>query len=372
LDRQTVYPGQIPLETDLLNTNKNMMVALGFLAQDILGINTLVSGLACTPNSPAALNVLVAPGRIYSVQNMDATAYSSLAADLVHSLIKQGISLDTTTLACAAPGTVGYSVNYLIQAAFSEVDANPVALPYYNASNPAQPYSGPNNSGTAQNTTRKDTIVLTAKAGVAAATGSQTTPSADAGNVGLWVVTVAYGQTQIIAGNIAQVSGAPFITNTLTLLAPLLSPAFTGTPTAPTPATSDASTKLATTDFVNRLLLGAANFCVAGGTADALTGTIASNLTAPSDGMLVLVRASAANATTASTFNLTLGTTATGAKIVLKKNLQAIAVGDIPGAGAPCIFQYNAAYNSGAGAWVLLNPAAQQSTLTLEQILMYS
>ncbi|PKO59710.1 MAG: hypothetical protein CVU24_14700, partial [Betaproteobacteria bacterium HGW-Betaproteobacteria-18] len=201
MDRQTVYPGQIPLETDLLNTNKNMMVALGFLAQDILGINTLVSGLACTPNSPAALNVLVAPGRIYSVQNMDATAYSSLAADLVHSLIKQGISLDTTTLACAAPGTVGYSVNYLIQAAFSEVDANPVALPYYNASNPAQPYSGPNNSGTAQNTTRKDTIVLTAKAGVAAATGSQTTPSADAGNVGLWVVTVAYGQTQIIAGN---------------------------------------------------------------------------------------------------------------------------------------------------------------------------
>jgi hypothetical protein len=250
LDRQTVYPGQIPLETDLLNTNKNMLIALGFLAQDILGVNTLVSGLACTPNSPAALNVLVAPGRIYALENMDATAYSSLAADLVHSLVKQGISLDTTTLACAAPGTVGYSVSYLIQAAFSEVDANPVALPYYNASNPAQPYSGPNNSGTAQNTTRKGTIVLTAKAGVAAATGTQTTPAADAGNVGLWVVTVAYGQTQIIAGNIAQASGAPFIANTLTLLAPLVSPAFTGYPTAPTPATSDVSTKLATTEFV--------------------------------------------------------------------------------------------------------------------------
>jgi len=135
------------------------------------------------------------------------------------------------------------------------VDANPVALPYYNASNPAQPYSGPNNSGTAQNTTRKGTIVLTAKAGVAAATGTQITPSADSGNVGLWVVTVANGQTQIIAGNIAQVSGAPFITNTLTMLAPLASPAFTGTPTAPTPAVGDESTKLATTAFVLAQLL---------------------------------------------------------------------------------------------------------------------
>lgn len=36
----------------------------------------------------------------------------------------------------------------------------------------------------------------------------------------------------------------------LNLLAPLLSPAFTGTPTAPTPSSGDSSTKLATTAFV--------------------------------------------------------------------------------------------------------------------------
>lgn len=36
----------------------------------------------------------------------------------------------------------------------------------------------------------------------------------------------------------------------LALKAPIASPAFTGTPTAPTPPTGDASTRLATTDFV--------------------------------------------------------------------------------------------------------------------------
>lgn len=35
------------------------------------------------------------------------------------------------------------------------------------------------------------------------------------------------------------------------LKAPLASPAFTGTPTAPTPTTGDSSTKIATTAFVN-------------------------------------------------------------------------------------------------------------------------
>lgn len=41
------------------------------------------------------------------------------------------------------------------------------------------------------------------------------------------------------------------ISETLHLKAPIASPAFTGTPTAPTPASGDNSTKLATTEFVN-------------------------------------------------------------------------------------------------------------------------
>lgn len=215
LDRQIIYPGQIPLETDLLNTNRNMMVALSKFSGALVGTQTIANGLACTPNSPAALTVLVGPGELYSLQNLDGTAYSSLAADTTHQIVKQGISLDTVTLSCPAPVTAGFSVNYLIEAAYQDVDSTSVALPYYNATNPSQAYSGPGNTGVTQSTQRKGTVVLTAKAGTAAATGSQTTPSPDAGNVGLFVVTVANGQSTITSTSIAAYGAAPTIPSLL-------------------------------------------------------------------------------------------------------------------------------------------------------------
>ncbi|PXX42204.1 hypothetical protein, partial [Aquitalea magnusonii] len=211
MDRQIVYPGAIPLETDILNTNKNMMVALSKLAAAIFGTGTIVNGFAVTPTAPASLQINVAPGEIYAMANIDATAYSSLAADTTHSILKQGIALDSQLLTLTAPTTSGYSVNYLIQAAYQDQDANAVALPYYNSTNPTQPWSGSGNNGQAQYTTRKGLAVVSAKAGIAATTGSQATPAPDSGNVGLYVVTVAYGQTQITAGNISQYAAAPFI-----------------------------------------------------------------------------------------------------------------------------------------------------------------
>jgi hypothetical protein len=215
MNRQLIYAGQIPLETDLLSAQKNDMIALAKLAAAVLGTTTQVNGLGCNANSPAALNVVVSPGEIYSLQNIDGTAYSSLAADTTHQIVKQGILLDAITLACAAPVTAGQSVNYLIQATYADSDSDAVVLPYYNASNPSQAYSGPANAGTTNNTVRKGVCTVSAKAGIAAATGSQTTPAPDAGYVGLYVVTVANGQATVTAGNIAQAAGAPIIAETL-------------------------------------------------------------------------------------------------------------------------------------------------------------
>ncbi|MFN1124001.1 hypothetical protein XfCFBP8356_006945 [Xylella fastidiosa subsp. sandyi] len=45
-NHQTVYAGAIPLETDLLNTNRNTLVGLGKLAAAMLGTSTLLNGLA--------------------------------------------------------------------------------------------------------------------------------------------------------------------------------------------------------------------------------------------------------------------------------------------------------------------------------------
>ena len=216
MDRQIVYPGQIPLDTDILQGQKNVLIGLAKLAQGILGNGPLLNQLACTPTAPASLQVQVGPGEIYQLVNLDGTAYGSLAADTAHQLLKQGVLMNAVTLSCPAPGTAGQSVNYLIEVGYLDTDGGNIVLPYYNSANPAQAFNGPNNQGTSQNTVRLGVCDVRVKAGTAATTGTQTTPAADAGYVGAYVVTVANGQATIIANNISVASGAPFITESLT------------------------------------------------------------------------------------------------------------------------------------------------------------
>ena len=202
MDRQIVTPGQIPLDTDLLNTNKSMMLSIGALANAMFGGNTVVNGLSVSPQTVPNLSVAVAPGSIYQVAPVDNSPYGSLPADTTDSTVKQGLQIASVTLACPAPTTAGFSINYLIEAVMTEVDTNPQLLPFYNATNPAQPYSGPGNSGAQTMTTRACQVGLIAKPGIAATTGTQVTPSVDPGYIALAVVTVANGQTTIVAGNI--------------------------------------------------------------------------------------------------------------------------------------------------------------------------
>lgn len=337
MDRGIIYPGQVPLETDLLFAQKSSMVGLAKLTAALLGTATFANGLTVVPNSPAALNVLVNPGEIYSLVNLDGTAYSSIAADTTHQIVKQGISLDQVTLACPAPGTVGFSINYLIEAAYADTDATPVVLPYYNASNPSTAYSGPANAGTAQNTRRLGQVSLVAKAGVAATTGTQTTPSADAGYVGLYVVTVAYGQTQITAGNITAVAGSPVLPS-----AGIVAGGFQG---------------------------NYFNIASAAGTADAITASYTPGIGSLTNGMTLYLRAASANATTTPTFTPNSGVIA--AKNIVKGAGSALAAGDIAGAGHWIELQYDLSLDR----WVLLNPAtgiSAASGAVLSNITRYS
>lgn len=217
MDRNLVYPGSIPLDSDLLSLNRYTMIALGALAQAALGGNIVVDGLACTPSG---LGVSVGPGSITQLSVLDTLAYGSLAADSVSPLVKMGINLAATGFALTAPATSGQSMNYLIQAALQESDAGSTVLPYYNAANPAQAFAGPGNSGVAQNTQRIQRVQLQMKSGAPAVTGSQTTPPIDNGWVGLYVITLAYGQSSVIATNIVTVPTAPFLAFKLPQLRP--------------------------------------------------------------------------------------------------------------------------------------------------------
>jgi hypothetical protein len=186
------------------------MVGLAYAAHGILGTSTVVEGLQCTPTTPTAdLNIHVNVGSIYSMDPTDASAYGDLGID-TNSIMKQGINALPKTLAITPPSTAGFSQVFLVQAILNDVDAGAMTLSYWNASNPAAPYSGPAGNGMSQFTTRTCVCTIALKAGVAAATGSQTTPAPDLGFVGLYAVTVVNGQTQITSGNIVQLPTAPF------------------------------------------------------------------------------------------------------------------------------------------------------------------
>lgn len=202
MDRLIVYPGAIPLDTDLLTTNRNVMAALHGLIAATLGTATAVDGLVVSATVPPSMNVIVGQGIVTAYGPMDATPYGSLPADTTDALVRMAVNLNPLNLTLTAPTVTGQSISYLIEAGFAETDTTPIVLPYYNAANPAMPYLGPGNNGGAQNTLRTQRVVVQLKAGAPALTGSQSLPPVDTGFVPIASIVVNGGATQINAADI--------------------------------------------------------------------------------------------------------------------------------------------------------------------------
>jgi hypothetical protein len=211
LDRKFVYPAQLPLSDDFLKVQRNTMIALAYDVQAWGGTGAIADGLTCIPSVPASLAVQVTPGSLCQLASVDQSSFGSQLIDVTHQIMQQGILLDSTSVTLTPPTTAGQAINYLIQVQFQQNDTDAAVLAYFNASAPTVPFMGPANSGTAQPTSRKGIVLVQAKAGVAATAGTQVTPSADAGFVGLYSVTVANGATALTSAQIAMVSTAPFI-----------------------------------------------------------------------------------------------------------------------------------------------------------------
>jgi hypothetical protein len=198
-DRQIWYFQQQVVGNSLLQMQQNNYIGLSRLMGELINYPAL-GGFLCTPTSPASLNVNIAAGEIYSQEQTDSTDYG-MPPDYIPAddtlIVKQGIAYGTS-FATPAPVTVGYSINYLIEIGFQETDGVPQSTVFYTG--PAQTV----------NTVRQDLGIVQIVAGAAAPTGTQTTPTPDSGFIGAWVVTVEYGQTSVLTGNISQYPDAPF------------------------------------------------------------------------------------------------------------------------------------------------------------------
>jgi hypothetical protein len=97
-----------------------------------------------------------------------------------------------------------------------------------------------------------------------------------------------------------------------------------------------------------------------GGSGNAITVTSASTYQTLENGLVIAFKAGAAN-TGATTLNLD----SLGAKAVRRKGDTALAAGDIAANGR-YLAVYDAAYNSSAGAWVLMNPELPANAARLD------
>jgi len=203
MDRAIAYLGEQASAYDICYSNLFQMISVAKLAQAVLGNGPWINNLSCIPTSPASLNVTLNPGEIYSIQNIDNTAYGILPDDTTHQILKGGIMLDPATIAITPPLTPGQSIDYLIQVIYQDVDSDQQNRPFFGSS-PALVY-----------TTRRGNLIYGLKAGIPATTGTQVPPSPDVGYTGAWVITCANGQTQIMSGDIAEYSASPFILENL-------------------------------------------------------------------------------------------------------------------------------------------------------------
>jgi len=107
--------------------------------------------------------------------------------------------------------------------------------------------------------------------------------------------------------------------------------------------------------------LQSAAYAVAGGTADALTGTYAPVVPALVNGLTLYVRAATANATPTPTFS----PNGLAPKAIVKGNGLPLVAGDIAGAGHWIELQYDSVLDK----WVLLNPAFGIRAVSVQSLL---
>ncbi|WP_180537817.1 hypothetical protein [Acetobacter orientalis] len=205
MDRQILYPAEIPLVEDGLNAQRNAMVGVGHLASAAFGANTVAaSGFACSPAD--GLAVTIAPGALLAPGVVDASAYGTLTA-VSSALVRQFISRDPVILTVPSAGAA-----YVVYVTPQTVDTDDTVLPFYNAADPSVTYAGQNNSGLAAPTVRRDEAVL--------AVGS----SAPSGAYPLWQIVVPAGATTLTADMLSIASGAPFYPSLAAVASRIIAP----------------------------------------------------------------------------------------------------------------------------------------------------
>lgn len=189
MDRNIIYAGAVPLDTDMLYAGRFAKVGLGKLASQVYGDGvTAAEGFALT-FSTTAMTLTVGVGSVLAPGVVDVTAIGATTA---------GLAADSTAvtvqylLTAAATLTLAAGTTYGIYAVCSDSDTDDTVAPFYNSSNPSQTLSGQSNDATAMPTVRSSIVTIQA------ATSAPTAPTGGS-VVLLYTVTVPSGATTLSA-----------------------------------------------------------------------------------------------------------------------------------------------------------------------------
>lgn len=207
--RTIIYSQEQMRSFDFVQAEHDILLAMAQTMQDVCSGQgtTVITGLAGTQTGSPSLTINIAAGAIYQAASADAAAAGAIPQDLT-SIFQQGTAAAQTVTLSTSGISSGQSRWTLIQAQFQQIDQvrpsdpNGGVLLYFNAANPAQPLQGPGGLGATQNTMRNGALVLSQVNGVAATTGTETPPNPTGGWVPLYLIDLAFGQTQILTANI--------------------------------------------------------------------------------------------------------------------------------------------------------------------------
>lgn len=234
MDRVIVYPAQIVSDTDTLVAQRNIENSIGTAINLVMGWPGSFAtgfGLSC---SGSDLVVNIGSGQINVVDQVDGSSYGSLPASssqIMRQFVSSGASFTLTSSSS--------DQSFYISVHTELVDGGAALLRYMDATDPSRTLAGVNNDGAAQPTLRS----------AAATLSLSTSQSTDSSSYAIWRIDLPANATAVTQAMCTMVGGS-FFYPTLPQLAPKESPAFTGSPTAPTPSSDDSSTRLATTAFV--------------------------------------------------------------------------------------------------------------------------
>lgn len=182
MDRQIVYPGGVPLDTDLLNAGRNTKKGLGRLAFLLFGEVSAAQGFTIALSS-TDMTATIGEGTVLATGPIDQAAIGGLGGGLdavTDTVVNQYDSWGDQTVTLSADTTT------TIWAVCSEMDANDTVLPFYNSENPSQTLAGSANDGTDLPTQRQSRVQIVA---------ATTEPVAPSGGVVVALYTIAVPTT---------------------------------------------------------------------------------------------------------------------------------------------------------------------------------